>query len=193
MMMLRSARATLCSILCASPAIALAHPGHEGSGLMTGVVHPFMGLDHLLMMFMVGLWAAQQRAYAAWILPTAFVGCMLVGGLLGFGGFTFAYLETGIAASVVAFGILVAMAARLPMAVALLTTGLFGFAHGIAHGLELPDMNSAVGYTGGFVAATCALHGAGYALARWMPASGAALIRAIGLVSAAAGTVLLAG
>ncbi len=193
MLMTRSVRVALCTALCVLPAFAIAHPGHDESGLMAGVVHPLTGMDHLLAMFAVGLWAAQQKGTARWILPVTFVGCMLLGGLLGFDGFAVPYLETGIAASVLAFGLLVAVAARPPTYVALATTGLFGLAHGVAHGLELPDMSSPVAYAIGFVAATSALHAAGYAMARWMPMAGAALIRIIGWLSAAAGVVLLVG
>jgi urease accessory protein len=193
MLLTRSVRLSLGAALCVLPMLAFAHPGHDESGLMAGVAHPLTGMDHLLAMFAVGLWAAQQKGGARWMLPVTFVGCMLLGGLLGFDGLAVPFLETGIAASVLAFGLLVAVAARLPIAVAIATTGVFGLAHGIAHGLELPDMSSPVGYAIGFVAATSALHATGYALARWTPVAAASLIRVLGLVSAGAGVVLLAG
>lgn len=193
MLLTRSIRLFLGVVLCGLPVFALAHPGHDESGLLAGVAHPLTGIDHLLAMFAVGLWAAQQKGHACWRLPMTFVGCMLLGGLLGFDGFAVPYLETGIAASVLAFGLLVTVAARPPMALAIATCGLFGLAHGIAHGLELPEMSSPVGYAIGFVAATSVLHAAGYGLARWAPRGAAWLIRAVGLASAGMGIVLLAG
>ena len=41
-----------CCLPLAGP--ALAHPGHEASGFL----HPFTGMDHLLAMVGVGMWAA---------------------------------------------------------------------------------------------------------------------------------------
>lgn len=189
----RSIRLSLGAALCLLPLFAFAHPGHGESGLLAGVGHPLGGMDHLLAMFAVGLWAAQQSGRACWLLPVIFVGGMLFGGLLGFDGVAIAYLETGIAASVLALGLLVAAAARPPVALALGITGLFGLAHGMAHGLELPEMSSPAAYAIGFVLATSTLHAAGYALARWFPIKAAVLTRVLGLASAGAGGVLLAG
>ena len=189
----RSIRLSLGAALCLLPLFAFAHPGHGESGLLAGVGHPLGGMDHLLAMFAVGLWAAQQSGRACWLLPVIFVGGMLFGGLLGFDGVAIADLETGIAASVLALGLLVAAAARPPVALALGITGLFGLAHGMAHGLELPEMSSPAAYAIGFVIATSTLHAAGYALARWFPIKAAVLTRVLGLASAGAGGVLLAG
>lgn len=176
------------------PGLAFAHPGHDESGLMAGLAHPLTGLDHLLAMFAVGLWAAQQQGSTRWLLPVAFVGCMLLGGLLGFDGLAVPYLEGTIAASVLAFGLLVAMAARPPRAIALAMTALFALAHGVAHGLELPGMASPWQYAAGFVAATAILHACGYALVRCLPQAAGFLVRILGWGAAAAGAgLLLAG
>ncbi|MDU9411987.1 HupE/UreJ family protein [Pseudomonas sp. zfem005] len=176
-----------------TPALAFAHPGHDSSGLMAGVAHPITGLDHLLAMLAVGLWAAQQQGAARWALPVTFVGTMLLGGLLGFEGLQLPFMETGIAASVLALGLLVAVAVRPPMFVAVSLTALFALAHGVAHGLELPELSSPWGYAAGFVAATAALHAAGYGLVRALPQAAAPLVRIAGGASAVAGAWLLAG
>jgi urease accessory protein len=185
-------RKTLFAIaLFLSPALAFAHGGHDHSGLLAGVAHPITGLDHLLAMLAVGLWAAQQSGAVRWALPLTFVVTMLLGGLLGFAGLEIPLMETGIAGSVLAFGLLVAVAARLPVAMALGLTALFALTHGVAHGLELPALASPWGYAAGFVAATAALHGAGYALVRWLPQAAAPLVRVAGAASAGAGLWLL--
>lgn len=176
-----------------TPALAFAHPGHDSSGLMAGVAHPITGLDHLLAMLAVGLWAAQQQGAARWALPVTFVSTMLLGGLLGFEGLELPFMETGIAASVLALGLLVAVAVRPPMFVAVGLTALFALAHGVAHGLELPELASPWGYAAGFVAATAALHAAGYGLVRVLPQAAAPLVRVAGGASAVAGAWLLAG
>ena len=176
-----------------SPAVAFAHAGHDHSGVMAGLAHPVFGLDHLLAMLAVGLWAAQQSGAARWALPLTFVGSMLIGGLLGFSGLQIPLMETGIAASVLAFGLLVAVAIRLPMVVAIALTALFALTHGVAHGLELPALTSPWGYAAGFIVATAALHASGYALVRLLPQAAAPLVRMLGAASALTGAWLLAG
>ncbi len=36
-----------------------AHPGHD-AGMLSGFLHPLLGLDHLIAMLAVGIWASQQ-------------------------------------------------------------------------------------------------------------------------------------
>ncbi len=182
----------LASALLLSPALALAHPGHDHAGVMSGIAHPIVGLDHLLAMVAVGLWAAQQTGQARWALPLTFVATMLLGGLIGFAGFDMPLMETGIAGSVLALGLLVALAVRPPLAVAAGLTALFALSHGVAHGLELPALSSPWGYAAGFVAATAALHGIAYAVARTLPRVAAPLVRLAGAASALTGAWLLA-
>ena len=179
--------------LLLTPALALAHPGHGDNGLITGISHPFGGLDHLLAMLAVGLWAAQQHGTARWALPCTFVGTMLIGGMLGFEGLNLPALESGIAASVLALGLAVTLAVRPPLVMAVGATALFALFHGVAHGLELPDMSSPWTYAMGFVAGTAALHAAGYAVVRVLPQAAAPLVRLAGAASAMTGAWLLAG
>ncbi|MET1078535.1 MAG: HupE/UreJ family protein [Pseudomonas sp.] len=174
------------------PGLALAHDGHGHSGVLAGLAHPLFGLDHLLAMLAVGLWAAQQQGLARLALPATFVVSLTLGGLLGFQGLVLPGLESGIAASVLALGLLVALAARPPLGLALPLTAVFALAHGLAHGLELPALTSPAGYALGFTLATAALHGAGYALVRGLPRAAAPLVRLAGAGSAAAGLWLLA-
>ena len=110
----------------------------------------------------------------------------------GFAGFEMPLMETGIAGSVLALGLLVALAVRPPLAIAAALTVLFAASHGVAHGLELPELSSPWGYAVGFVAATAALHAAGYALARFLPQAAAPLVRIAGAASAFTGAWLLA-
>ena len=90
-------------------------------------------------------------------------------------------------------GLLVAVAIRLPMVVAVALTALFALTHGVAHGLELPALTSPWGYAAGFVVATAALHASGYALVRLLPHAAAPLVRLLGAASALTGAWLLAG
>lgn len=182
--------ATLALLLV--PTLAMAHPGHGDNGLMAGFGHPIGGLDHLLAMLAVGLWAAQQNGAARWALPCTFVGTMLIGGVLGFAGVELPAMESGIAASVLALGLAVALAVRPPLVLAVAATAAFALFHGVAHGLELPEMSSPWAYAAGFVVATAALHAVGYAVVRLLPQAAAPLVRLAGAASAAAGVWLLA-
>ena len=74
-------------VLCVYTAflpVAEAHTfGAQGAGLTAGLVHPFMGLDHLLAMIAVGIWAGQLGGRAVWIVPLTFVSVMTAAAGLG--------------------------------------------------------------------------------------------------------------
>ncbi len=149
------------------PSAALAHPGHVSNDgqFLHGLAHPVGGADHLLAMVALGLLAAQLGGRAVWALPVTFVGAMLAGGAMGAGGMGFPAVEPMILASVVILGVLVAVAARLPMAVLVPMVAVFGAAHGWAHGAEGPATGLPL-YAAGFALATMALHLAGIAFGR---------------------------
>lgn len=154
--------AVLVLMLLSGP--ALAHPGHA-EGLLSGLGHPYSGLDHALAMLAVGLWAAQQHARdAIWKIPLAFVATMVAGGLLGQAGFPLPQLEAGIAASVLILGLLVAFSLRMPTPAGMAIVALFALLHGYAHGAEAPLGAGLAGFVAGFVLATASLHGIGTAL-----------------------------
>ena len=101
-------------------------------------------------------------------------------------------VEIGIAASAIVLGLMVALAARPPLAIAAVLVGAFAIFHGHAHGAELPPGADAVAFSVGFVVATGLLHLAGISfglLARW-PA-GRIAVRAAGGAIALAGVVFL--
>ena len=78
----------------------------------TGLMHPFSGLDHLLAMIAVGLWAVQAGGRNLLVVPAAFVIAMALGTWLGIAGGYLPLAQEGIAASVVMLGLLVAFAVR---------------------------------------------------------------------------------
>lgn len=144
------------------PAMAWAHPGHGGSGFASGLAHPFSGLDHILGMFAVGVWAARNSGAKGWIVVTAFSVGMLAGGLLGLDGMVPGFIESAVAASVLASALLVALAVRLPLQAQAGVAAFFALWHGMAHGAELPAMASPMGFTAGFLIATALLLAAGW-------------------------------
>lgn len=155
--------ALLASITVAlAPSSAFAHtgvgPAHD---LLHGLAHPLTGLDHILAMFAVGLWAAQRGGRAIWFVPLTFVIVMTLGGSLGMSSVSLPFVEQGIVLSVIILGVFVAAAVRLPLAVSAGIVGLFALAHGYAHGAEIPSSASGLSYALGFAAATALLHAAG--------------------------------
>ncbi len=148
------------------PGAAFAHAGigaHGGSPFAAGLLHPFLGADHLLAMVAVGLFAAMIGGRALWAHPGGFVAAMILGGFLGFEGARLPIIEPTILASVVVLGAAIAFAIRPPLLVACGVIALFGVAHGYAHGLEAPEFGGWT-YAAGFVLATAILHGIGLAL-----------------------------
>lgn len=179
------------------PALAHAHPGHDGHELTwdfsAGAAHPLSGLDHLLAMVAVGLWAAQLGGRARWLVPAAFVGVMALGGALGQSGVVVVPgVEQGIAASVLVLGLLIAAAVRLPVAAGMALVGGFAVFHGFVHGAEMPAAASGLSYGAGFVAATALLHTAGVGLGLLAGNFSTRATRFAGWGIAAAGVVLLA-
>ncbi|MDK8875411.1 HupE/UreJ family protein [Paracoccus sp. SSJ] len=172
------------------PQMALAHPGHDAGKFVGGLSHPLGGADHLLAMVALGLLAAQIGGRALWALPMAFVGGMVAGGVAGWAGLPFPGVEPMILASVVILGALVAMAARLPLAVLAPGSAFFGFAHGWAHGAEGPAQGL-IAYAVGFAIATAALHLAGIGLGRMLHRG--VLLRGLGSGTALAGIALAMG
>jgi urease accessory protein len=154
-------------MLAASPAIA--HVGHGSTTSFTaGLGHPLGGLDHVTAMVMAGLWAGLKGGRALWIWPAVFVGAMLLGGALGMAGVPVPFVEPGILASVVALGLLVALAVDLPVAVGAAILAVFAVFHGHAHGSEVAETLNGVEYMAGFALATAALHLAGIGFAQTM-------------------------
>jgi urease accessory protein len=165
---------------------ALAHPGHVG-GFTDGLAHPFSGLDHLLAMVAVGLWASQLGRPAFWILPLTFPAVMALGAAVGLSGSALPWVEVALAASVLVLGGVVAFGLKPSLAASLAIIAAFAFVHGYAHGGELPQSASALAYGAGFIVATLALHAIGLALgaaprAKIMPRVAGAGIAAAGLV-----------
>jgi urease accessory protein len=131
-----------------------AHPGHE-SGASAGLLHPLLGLDHLLAMVCVGLLAVRCGGRWRWALPGAFVVAMALGGSL-LGAVSVAPMEWLIAASVAVLGLLVA-GPRSPILALVLCT-VAGSLHGHAHLSE----GSGSGFLAGMLVMTAVLHGVGF-------------------------------
>lgn len=180
-----SASAAIISVTVPLPAFA--HGATAAGGLASGLVHPILGLDHLLATIAVGLWAARLGGPARAALPLVFLLAMLAGAVAGIGGSPAPTLDIGIAGSVLLLGLLTALAPRLPLPLTLSVTMLFALLHGHVHGVEMPAGASAVAYGAGFLLATAMLVGTGllagatlrrHAAGFPLPAGGAAVAMA---------------
>jgi urease accessory protein len=160
----RTALRIAAASLAFAPAVAFAHPGHDGASLATGFLHPLGGVDHIIAMVAVGLLAARLGGRAVWLVPASFVATMAVAGLAGMMGAGLPYVETGIALSVVVLAAVAVLGTAMPIAVAMGLVAFFAVFHGYAHGAEMPETMSGLAYGAGFVTATALLHGVGIAL-----------------------------
>jgi urease accessory protein len=177
-------------------ASAWAHTGigAHGHGFMAGFLHPLLGLDHLLAMVGVGIWAGQLGKRAIWLVPTAFVTVMIGGAALALSGAPLPMVEFGIGGSVLVIGALIAFGARMPVALAMGLVGAFALFHGHAHGTELPGFADPAAYGAGFIAATALLHAAGVGIAYLVRRHATRLpFRIAGAAMAAVGGGLLIG
>jgi urease accessory protein len=175
------------TVLCLFAGSASAHPGHMAAGFAGGLAHPFLGLDHLLAMIAIGLWAAQQGGRALWAVPAAFVGAMVLGGGLAWAGLPLPQAETGIAASVLVLGLLIATQRQWAVTAGMAIAAGFAIFHGYAHGMEMLQATSPALYALGFILATVSLHGVGIAGSLL----GRRAIRMAGIGIAATGAALL--
>ena len=163
---------------------------NDARGFGSGFAHPLHGLDHILVMVAVGLWAAQLGGRARWLVPASFVGVMALGGALAMAGLRVPFTEEGILLSVLVLGVLIAVAARFPLAASMAIVGVFAFFHGHSHGAEMPANAVSYAYGVGFALATVLLHASGIALANAVNSARLPVVRWAGAAIAVAGICL---
>jgi urease accessory protein len=172
---------------------AQAHPGHIGdSSAVNGLMHPLTGLDHLLAMLAVGVYAARQTGRARWLAPLLFLGGLAAGGIAGHLQWAWPQVEAGIAASVLILGLMVIAGSRMPALPGYTLIAGFALCHGYAHGIEAPGASAFEIYSAGFIASCIALQAIGYGATRRLGARHAVWARSGGALVAATGLVMLA-
>jgi urease accessory protein len=182
---------------------AQAHTGvGVAGGFVHGFAHPIGGLDHVLTMIAVGIFAARLGGRALVLMPLSFISMMIVGGAIGMAGIglplvEIGLVEIGIGLSVVVLGLCSACGYRVPVAVAMAVTAIFALFHGHSHGAEMPEALSGLRYAAGFVVGTSLLHaigiGIGLAPRKLGEVLSAPVLRMTGSVIALAGIAILTG
>jgi urease accessory protein len=185
------------AMLAVTPTLAFAHAGDHSTGFAYGLAHPIGGLDHILAMVAVGIFAFVLGGKSLWAVPASFVSMMVFGFALGVAQIDLPFVEFGIAASVIVIGAAAAFGKPMPVALASALVGLFAIFHGYAHGAEMPANGSGFEYAAGFVVATALLHTSGIAasfgLAKMIGKDGKMAARVAGAAFAAGGMGILAG
>lgn len=161
-MIRRIALALVAIAVSSAPAFAHLNPAEHGS-FASGMSHPLFGVDHILAMVAVGLWAALIGGRALWAAPLAFVGAMGLGFLACMLGLALPFVEPVILASVIVLGLVVALAMPVPIWLCAGVIGFFAFFHGHAHGGEIGAAGM-LPYAAGFAVATAMLHATGIAI-----------------------------
>ncbi|MGI8935754.1 MAG: HupE/UreJ family protein [Phormidesmis sp.] len=196
----RGGLAAIATLMLATPALAH-HPfGGEApknvfQGLLSGVGHPIIGLDHFAFVIAVGLLAAVLRRGIT--VPISFLLAALAGTGLHLAGLNLPASELVISASVLLFGILAVTHRRLNMLAAIALTALAGIFHGYAYGEAIigAEPMPIVAYLVGFTVIQGAIAYAAYGLSlralNQNPAAGMTSLRQAGFVICGAGAAFL--
>lgn len=175
--------------------LTYAHPGHnESIGFLAGLMHPLSGFDHLLVIVLVGFWSAFMLK-KFWLGPVLFILGMCIGVFAGLGNVSFNYFEFGVAASVIAIGLLMLLQRQFSSKGILALIGGFGVFHGFAHAeifsnqafeisMVLEDMV-------GLILATATLHLLGALSVKFLKEKASVIARVTGFASVIYGWVLL--
>ncbi|TVQ08475.1 MAG: urease accessory protein UreJ [Leptolyngbya sp. DLM2.Bin27] len=188
------------SALLLLPLPSLAHHPLEGrvpatfaEGFLSGLAHPVIGLDHLAVVVAVGLLAAVSAGGAA--IPVAFGVAAMVGTGLHLAAITLPAAELVIAASVLGFGVLLALKDRPQSAVMIGLAALAGLFHGFAYGEAIFGAQTLplVAYLTGFTAVQLGIAIAAFLAGRQLvQRSTARLVQRAGLVICGVGATFLA-
>jgi urease accessory protein len=150
----------------------------EAGGVLSGLLHPPSGWDHILALLAVGVWATRSDARMA--ILGAFNLMLVCGAGAAMRGVALPIVESGIAASLLVLGLLIALAVRLPRIAATAIVCVFAVVHGHPHAAEIAAIVNPLGYALGSIAASIALNACGlllgswFANSRWLRAAGAA-------------------
>ena len=125
-------------------------PNSMTEGLLSGLGHPVIGLDHLAFVIAVGLIAAFHRNFV--LMPVAFVAGTLAGAMLTLAAVTLPFAEIVITGSVIAGGVVAMRGRATDLRVAGCIAALVGLFHGWAYGATIvgAEATPIIAYLAGF-------------------------------------------
>jgi urease accessory protein len=125
-------------------------PNSMAEGLLSGLGHPVIGLDHLAFVIAVGLIAAFHRNFV--LMPVAFVAGTLAGAMLTLAAVTLPFAEIVITGSVIAGGVVAMRGRATDLRVAGCIAVLVGLFHGWAYGATIvgAEATPIIAYLAGF-------------------------------------------
>lgn len=148
--------AALALALAPAPAAVAHHamggtlPATAWQGLLSGLAHPVIGLDHLA--FVLGVGAVAHLMGRVVLLPLLFVAGTILGCTLHLRGYNLPAAELAIALTVAAAAGLVAMRSKLPVGLVAGLLATAGALHGYAYGESIVGAEPAplAAYMAGF-------------------------------------------
>ena len=130
----------------------------DTANVLSGLLHPILGFDHLIAMVAVGLLSIQIGGKHILGLPVCFVFILFIGALIGLLAIPIPQVEGVISLSVIVLGIAIATQSRIGIWIAYPIVAMFAFFHGHAHGGEIPSLGNPTSYITGFLIASAILH-----------------------------------
>lgn len=188
--------------LLATPFPAYAHhamdgtlPGNLFEGLISGLAHPIIGLDHFV--FVIALGAACHYFGRRAATAAVFIGGTLAGSVLHLTQATLVFPDIWVALTLLLLGALIfAGHAFLKSQGALVFFALAGIAHGYAYGESIvgAEPTPLVAYLAGFTLVQLAVLSAAFAAARYLGRAGPVVRRAhaLGAIVSVAGVAFFA-
>jgi urease accessory protein len=164
----RFAAGAAAALLVTAAQIAHAHSTAQGVGdFYAGFLHPLTAPEHVLPFFALGVLAAQQAPRGQLALPLFWLAVMAAAGA--------ALLQAAPAGvglvnilSAVVLGGLIALDARLPVALPLALAVLFGASHGLANGAAITASTRAYLFVPGLGLAALVVTGYGLVFTDWL-------------------------
>jgi urease accessory protein len=169
-------------------------PSTVMEGLLSGLAHPVIGLDHLAFLLAVGVGVGVGGLNLA--LPAVFVAVMAIGVVVHLGGIDLPAAEIIVALSVLLAGVLIAYGRALPVAIWAALFAVAGLFHGYALGESIVGAEATPlgAYLLGLVAIQSAATVGIALVARRMRAEVSGLVpRLAGVIVVAVGLSALAG
>jgi urease accessory protein len=166
-------------------------PQTFGEGLLSGLAHPVIGIDHFVFVMATGLLAIGIAQ--GWRIPLAFATTAMVGTGFHLAGFTAPVPEVWISASVLGAGLLLALRHSLKPGPLVGLAAIAGLFHGYGYGEAIfgAEQTALVAYLVGFTLIQLAIALGSFWLGRqWVSRDGQAL-RFAGFAIAGAGFAFL--